>query len=111
MRKIRYHERKNDVQILNETTEKKETDPENKETVDGNKGVTHGMYGLNYDNVVELYCNQDKDMHQTAKALGVSVEEVRSFIMKNRIFKDKKLQEKYDRTPSITEKSFFGDFR
>lgn len=51
---------------------------------------------LNYDDIVELYCNQDKNMHTIANELGTTVESVRNFIMKNKIFKNKTLQEKYE---------------
>lgn len=62
--------------------------------------------GLNYDNIIELYCNQGKNMHCIAKEIGATVEEVRTYIMKNRIFKNKNLQDKYNRTPQLSAKSW-----
>ena len=62
--------------------------------------------GLNYDDIVELYCNQGKNMHCIAKEIGTTVEEVRNYIMKNRIFKNEHLKAKYSQNPQLSEHSW-----
>lgn len=53
--------------------------------------------GLTLENVKILYVREGKNIPDIAKELDVPVDDVRRFIVKNRIFKNKELRNKYDR--------------
>lgn len=85
-KKIKYHESK-----ANNSIEKpvKTTKPE-----EPAKGLANER--LSKDKVMLVYCDQDKDMSQCAQELGCTVDELRRFLINNRIFKNSRDREKYD---------------